>query len=414
MHAALLCLLLAATPAAPDTLVICPAEFRPALVTWEDYRRRQGHEILVIDPPNRPADIQATIRRVALGGQLKYLVLIGDVPETQVDATQGLSPSAPTNYVPAKINTRWGSEPMIASDIPYCDLDGDGVPDLAAGRVPADSIEELAVFVRKVIRYERQATPGPWERRLNVVAGGGGFGAVADAVIEAAGRHVIQQTVPPDYEVRHTPANPAHPNFSPGGAIRGQIRAQFSAGSLAWIYLGHGLPCELDRVPTPVGPQPILSVADVHELRCGPQSALAVLIACYTGSIDAPRDCLAEELSLADQGPVAVIAATRVTMPYGNTVLGYELLRACFHEHPAVLGDILRLAQRRTLGDATGDALRSSLDAIAQGISPPPLDLAAERSEHVLMYHLLGDPLLRLRRAPEKLSQIRAGGSTVK
>jgi len=29
-------------------------------------------------------------------------------------------------------------------------------------------------------------------------------------------------------------------------------------------------------------------------------------------------------------------------------------------------------------------------------VSPPPVDLAGERREHVLMYHLLGDPLLRL------------------
>jgi hypothetical protein len=55
-----------------------------------------------------------------------------------------------------------------------------------------------------------------------------------------------------------------------------------------------------------------------------------VLIACYTGAIDARDDSLAEELVLDEQGPIAAIAATRVTMPYGNTVLGCELLRAAF------------------------------------------------------------------------------------
>ena len=46
------------------------------------------------------------------------------------------------------------------------------------------------------------------------------------------------------------------------------------------------------------------------------------------------------------------------------------------------------------------DPLRTSLDAMAQGLSPPPVDLPAERREHVLMYHLFGDPLLRLRVSP--------------
>ena len=47
------------------------------------------------------------------------------------------------------------------------------------------------------------------------------------------------------------------------------------------------------------------------------------------------------------------------------------------------------------------DSLRASLDALARGVSPPPIDLAAERREHVLMYQLLGDPLVRLQYPPE-------------
>jgi hypothetical protein len=87
-------------------------------------------------------------------------------------------------------------------------------------------------------------------------------------------------------------------------------------------------------------------------------------------------------------------------MPYGNTVMGYELLRACFRDRPEELGNIVWLAQRRSLNPTLGDSLRGSLDLLAQGLSPPPVDLAAERREHVLMYHLFGDPLTKLRRAP--------------
>jgi hypothetical protein len=181
-------------------------------------------------------------------------------------------------------------------------------------------------------------------------------------------------------------------------------------GCLAWIYLGHGLPMELDRVRTPRGAEPILSVRDVPQLQCGAHSPLAVLVACYTGAFDAPADCLGEELVLADRGPVAVIAATRVTMPYGNTVLGCELLRACFGERQAALGDMLRLAQRRTLEKpAADDALRIAIDSLAENVSPVTTDLAAERREHVWMYQLLGDPLVKLRRPSEDVARTPAG-----
>ena len=83
-------------------------------------------------------------------------------------------------------------------------------------------------------------------------------------------------------------------------------------------------------------------------------------------------------------------------MPYGNTVFGCELLRAAVVEREATLGKIWTRAQRQTLATApASDQLRTSLDAMARGVSPPPVELDAERREHVMLYQLLGDPLLR-------------------
>ncbi len=381
MHiAAIAWLLIAALPAAaPDTLVVCPAEFRAALAPWENYRREQGHLLAFVEPPATARELHAKIREAASAGNLKSVVLIGDVS------------TVPTGYAAAKINIHWGSEPTIATDQLYADVDieggdgGDGSPDVAVGRIPADTPEELTAFVRKVLRYEQQADQGSWRRQLDVVAGVGGFGPLTDALIEAAARSVFQQVVPPDYAVRQLKADPDN------------TCAQISAGSFAWIYLGHGLPSMLDVADTPRGPRPILAVTDVPQLRCGANSPLAVLIACYSGAIDARDDSLAEELVLDEEGPVAVIAATRVTMPYGNTVLGCELLRAALADHAAKLGEVWTRTQQKTLASAPPeDSLRTSFDALARGVSPPPVDLAAERREHVLLYQLLGDPLLRL------------------
>jgi hypothetical protein len=226
-------------------------------------------------------------------------------------------------------------------------------------------------------------------------------------LIEAAGRNVIRQVVPADFEVRHTSVKPESAKVND---VRAVVRRQLSDGGLAWIYLGHGLPMQLDGVYSPSGiVVPLMSTDDVPNLCCNAQPPLAVLVACYTGAFDAKRDSLAEDLALSEGGPIAVVAATRVTMPYGNTVLGYELLRACFDDRPQVFGNVLKLAQCRALKDAPNDALRPSLDGLAQGLSPAPVDLPTERGEHVMMYHLFGDPLLRLRVPARQLA--RAGGS---
>ena len=340
---------IAAPPAGPDTLVVCPGEFRPALVEWEKFRRAQGHELAVVDVPTSAEQLKATIRRANQAGSLKYVVLIGDEPSAHDSRARAAQVTVPTNYVPGKVNIRWGPEKEIASDTPYGDIDGDGAPDVAVGRIPAHSAAELAAVVRKVIRYEQQTDHGPWEKCLNIVSGAGGFGAVTDAMVEAAGRQVIQQTVPSDYDVRHIFAASAKTDGSEEIDFVSRARRELNGGGLAWIYVGHGLPTELVYAATATGFKSILSTRDVPQLHCGPHNPLAVLVACYTGAMDAPHGCLGEELLLAEEGPVAVIAATRVTMPYGNTIMGCELLRACFQDRPVAVGDVLRLAQRRVL-----------------------------------------------------------------
>src|SRR4051812_7970651 len=406
----------ATTAAAPDVLVVCPIEYRAALAQWKAYRTAQGHEIAVIGQQPTAELLSRQIRESCKSGGVKYLVLVGDVPPISYPTAPRVNvqpvsfasqTTIPTNYIRGKVNIHWGREREIASDTPYADLDGDGLPDLAVGRIPAQSAEELAAVIRKEMRYE-QTEYGDWEKSLNIVSGIGGFGALADTLIEAAGRQVIEQTVPSDYQIHRMSMAASSSNAGSELDFGARARNQLNDGSLAWIYLGHGLPWELDRAPSPTGRQPILATRDVPLLHCAPHNPLAVLIACYAGAMDARQHCLAEDLLTAEQGPVAVIAATRVTMPYGNTVMGYELLRACFQDQPATLGAMVRLAQQRTLNPTPNDQLRQFLDSIAGSLSSEPIDLPQERLEHVLMYHLIGDPLLRLHRPLPKVAAVPA------
>jgi hypothetical protein len=103
----------------------------------------------------------------------------------------------------------------------------------------------------------------------------------------------------------------------------------------------------------------------------------------------------------AEDGPVAVLCGSRVTMPYAMAVMGHELMDQYFVHRRETVGELVMHAKRQMVrelkeGEQAAKATRHLLDSIAAVISPAPELLDEERREHVLMFNLLGDPLLRL------------------
>jgi hypothetical protein len=84
-------------------------------------------------------------------------------------------------------------------------------------------------------------------------------------------------------------------------------------------------------------------------------------------------------------------------MPYGNAPFAKELLEAVFVDRKATLGGALLQAKRRSINPKKGDLLRKELDDYAKiGYERDPDKLKLERIEHLYLYNLLGDPLMRL------------------
>jgi len=135
-----------------------------------------------------------------------------------------------------------------------------------------------------------------------------------------------------------------------------------------------------------------------------------LMLACYTAAFDGPRDCLAEQMLRREGGPVAVIGGSRVTMPYAMAVMAEGMLDGMFHKRRETLGEVMLDARAALLTEQAAGGNRQLLDAVAKAISPRPDELAAERAEHVLLFHLLGDPLLRIPRGePLRVSCPRTG-----
>jgi hypothetical protein len=397
--------------AAPRVVVVCAAEFRPALKPWEELRRQQGCSLEFVSP-EQITRLQATLEKLHRQKPITHMVLVGDVDAHHPKTARNIG--VPAFQVPAKVNVHFGSEPQIATDAPFVDFNADQIPDAAVGRLSVDTPEQLTVLVRKILQYETDNNFGPWRQRISLVAGVGGFGSLIDGTLESTAKQFLRDGVPAGYATSMTYGSWQSPYCPNPAQFQQSVLKQFNSGSLFWVYIGHGHPERLDRLHVPGAAYPILDRRDVTKLRCEHGSPIAVLLSCYTGAYDLPQDCFAEELLRTPGGPVAVLAGSRVTMPYAMTRLSYELLDEAFSHRVPTLGEIVLVAKRKSVqAPVAGDTAagkteapvsdraevvdnRQWIDTIGKILSPKADLLDAERLEHVALFNLLGDPLLRI------------------
>lgn len=397
MSMLLMAFALAMPQAGGDVVVVCPERFRSVLAPWVEYRQQQGYRIQLVSNTGTAEDVRERIRQRGSRSELRFVVLVGDAAPTRMEDLGERSRCVPVHWAKAEINVAWGSEPHIGTDNWYADLDDDQVPDVAVGRLTVDTPQELSRLVARILDYERSDNFGPCRRQMNFVAGIGGLGLLADVALESAARYFLSQEIPPSYVVTMTYGSWRSPYCPDPRLFQATAIRRLSEGCQYWVYLGHGQPFGLDTIRVPSGEYSILSVEDMAKLDGTARPPIALMLSCYTGAFDATEDCLAERMLRAEGGPIAVLAGSRVTMPYGNAVLATGLLRWCIKEPCPTLGEAVLRAKREMMSAATqkGDA-RGALDALAAAISPSPSKLAAERREHVLLFNLLGDPMLRL------------------
>jgi len=378
-------LLLLSTAYAEDILVITPDAFAPALKAWKSHREKQGMTVAVRPPA---ADLREEVKGVR---GAKFVLLLGDVKRV------------PCTYVPAVAIRPYERDPRIATDNAIADLDGDDLPDVAVGRIPADSVEEAEAMLGKVIAYEESGDFGTWRRRVDVIAGLAGFGALLDSVIERATTTLLTQGIPAGYDIHATWANPNSPFCPPPSRIAEAVVERFNEGALLVTYVGHGSPRSLDRLRYGDRAYPIFDEDNVEDLSARRGAPIVYLCCCSAGQFDGEPDCLAEFLLKQPGGPVAVIASSRVMMPYANGVLSKEILDALFRDHAATVGEMLRIAKRRLVQQKPDDALRNTIEMMATlaNYKPSPKDRETERREHLFLYNLLGDPSMRLPRAAD-------------
>lgn len=385
-------------PKPVDTLVFCPRGLRQGLEPWLRFRTEQGHVIQVVEPA-AVEHMRQLVRDYyeKQNKALQTVVMIGDVPNSADPPDQVRDYRCPTAYIDATINVHFGSEKQIATDNPIVDVDGDGSPDVATGRIPADSNNELQTIVSKILSYEREMSLGIWRRKINLVAGVGGFDPVSDAVIDMSARKFIMERIPLGYQTTMTYGSWRSPYCPCPEHFRDATLYRLNEGCLFWVYIGHGQRGFVAPIETPDGYFPSLRNQDAKFIASATGMPIAIFLACYTTAFDGDKDCLAEEMLRRPQGPVAVLGASRVSMPYAMAVMADELMVELFQNKQQTLGGLVKEAKRRSMNPASSDdELRSLVDQLAKVFSPTKNKLAEERAENVALFNLMGDPLLRL------------------
>ena len=356
-----------------DYLVITASDMRDAAQRLADYRAAQGWRTLVVDVediydqfnwgiPNADA-IWSFLRYASRHWKAgpRYVVLAG---EGSLDYKNYLGHGdsvVPTLLAPTP-------EGLFVSDNLFVDVEGnDAIPEMAVGRLPVITAEELDQVVDKLIAYEASgADPDgiDWTRSVVVAADEPDLGGEFTVTSEA-----IADIFPAEYAVDRIHVDEVAPVIA-GSDCTSHEECMIDALNLGRAFVnfaGHSN-------HTTVGNTNLIAVDDLELLQNGDRLPVLTVLTCLAAQFGWPgQESIGERLViLPDRGAVAVWGPSGLSVNNRATVLGKAFYRATFPEDPQIPGELL-------LGEAILSAQRA---------------YAAEGQDLYLLdiYNLLGDP----------------------
>jgi len=335
---------LADRPGGADYLVLTTHDLMPGATALAALRSSQGLRTAVVDVAevmdsfsfglSNPHAIQSFLAHVrsAWNPVPRYLVLAGGGTFDY----RNLLGFGGEKVPPLMLSTDAG---LFAADNHLADLDGDGVPDFAVGRLPVASNAELLAYVAKLATYE--ATPGSgWNNLALMLAdqpgpedGQTNYAADSiDLVAALPGGYSPQQ-------IAITSATVA--------ASRSALFAGLNAGAGLVNFLGHA---GLDRL----SPLNLLTSSDAVTLSNGPRLPLMAALTCNVNRFDVPGFSSLGEL-LANQpngGAVAVWSSSGLSVQPAGKELARQFYLALANPANQRLGDAMQQALNRYAGGA--------------------------------------------------------------
>ncbi len=268
--------------------------------------------------------VKAAIREAARGGRLLYVLLLGD---DTFDTHDYLGTGA-VAYVPSLL--AWdGDFGRVPSENLYADLDGDSLPDVAIGRLPAQTVDQAAALVDKIASANPTHAP-----QTHLV--------------------VVDNQAPGDVSFRGE-AEAAVAELPPGSAVTWADAASGVDAARATLLAGLGQGLDMTHYFGHAGPEVwadegLLTVDDAAALAGSQRTTVLFTWACeaqwYQGLFG---PSIGEALLLAPQGGVAAsFGPAGITAPEVQRPLFLATYRQVFGAGLS-LGEAVRRAKRDAL-----------------------------------------------------------------
>jgi hypothetical protein len=328
---------------AADLVIISHQNLLPAVQALKAHRESQGLAVAIVDVEDvydefsyghkTPLSIKdfVSYARTNWRRAPRYLLLTGDAT---YDPKNYLA-RGDFDLVPTKMVTTYHME--TSSDDWFADLNGDGLAEMAVGRLPVRTVEEARSVVDKIIGYDASYKTQA-NGALLVADRNDGFNFEV-----ASGQ--LQSLLPADTSVQRV--------FRSGASdaeAKARIIDAINSGQRIVNYLGHG--------SAAIWRGNIMTTGDVRSLSNGDRLPLFVAMTCLNGYFqDVAADSLSETLLKAQRaGAVAVWASSGLTAPSGQFQMNDALFRYLFSGKAATIGEAMMSAKAAT---ADGDVRRS-------------------------------------------------------
>jgi hypothetical protein len=340
-----------------DYLVITPSNLKDALQSWIDFKT-QTHQlrfkVLTLGPTLKNADaLKKTIHAEYQQNKFLYALIVGGqkmVPNFTLKTT---------------------TTPQTPTDLPYFAMGGvdDFVPDVLAGRLVAESTQEVQTQTQKWIQYERAAlSSGPkiqsWTHGVGVASNEGSNPSDEEYV------QSMEQAFAEKNKTEFTHFAENNKSSAPK-----EFNRALAQGAMWMIYLGHGDGSSWPSFNQTYSTTHIPQMANSQMLK-----PIWIDVACQNGNLfkGGAGERLSNQLDAAGS-PIGTTAY------YGGTV------NISWHP-PAILARGLTYRMLEEPKPILGAVLQLGHAYLAEQIS----DTNEVRSNQI-WYHLQGDPSLRVR-----------------
>ncbi len=240
--------------AGADEIVIAPRAFLDALQPLLDHRAAQGLRVRAVAVEDiyplfnggifHPEAIRAFAAHAYANWPApapRYLFLVGDGNFNFKGYNPDLYGEFTPSHIPPYLEFADPTQGEVPVDARFGDVDGDGMPELRVGRLPAQNTAEVAAYVDKLVAYET-APPAAWQSRAILAADDGhtsyeGFDLILNRLEEdfLAGEMHAEKVYVADYC-----SGPGRPSLDPCPTMTQALTETWNAGAALLTYAGHG------------------------------------------------------------------------------------------------------------------------------------------------------------------------------